>query len=142
MYSHVLNSRHTTQGQGLMASYIIDIRKEVPLEADQLKKDAKEELDKSTKDDKVLRDTVSSWKRDNRKWLMLHRKCEKSKERGEPSKTNSGKDRWLENLARDLKPTTNPRDDGDLKAMKSWKQAMQTYTEYIKKEFELAPKLY
>ena len=97
---------------GLMASYIIDIRKEVPLEADHLKKDAKEELDKSTKDDKVLRDTVSSWKRDNRKWLMRPRKCEKSKERGEPSKTNSGKDSWLENLVRDLKPTKNLRDDG------------------------------
>ena len=56
---------------GLMASYIIDIRKEVPLEKDDLKKDAKEELDKATKDDKVLRITVSSCKRDNRKWLKM-----------------------------------------------------------------------
>ena len=64
---------------------------------------------------------------------MRPRKKEKSKERGEPSKTNSGKDRWLETLARDLKPVTNLKDDGDLRAMKSWKQLMQTYTGYIKK---------
>ena len=85
---------HFSHNLGLMASYIIDIRKEVPLEKDDLKKDAKEELDKATKDDKVLRDTVSSWKRDNRKWLMRPRKREKRKERGEPSKTYSGKNRW------------------------------------------------
>ena len=75
---------------------------------------------------------------------MRPRKREKSKERGESSKTdnNSGKARWLENLARDLKPTSNLRDDGDLRAMKLWKQAMQTYTGYIRKEFELTPDLY
>ena len=48
----------------------------------------------------------------------------------------------LENLARDLKPTSNLRDDGDLRAMKQWKQSMQTYTGYIRKEFDLTPDLY
>ena len=37
---------------------------------------------------------------------------------------------------------TNLKDDGDLRAMKSWKQQMQTYTGYIKKEFDLMPELF
>ena len=108
---------------GLMSSYIMDIRPEVPVESDQLKRDAKEALDKTTKDEKVVRDKVATWKRNNRKWLLRPKKKEKSKERGESSKTdnNSGKARWLENLARDLKPSSNLKDDGDLRAMKLWK---------------------
>ena len=48
----------------------------------------------------------------------------------------------MENLARDLKPSTNLKDDGDLRSMKQWKQSMQTYTGYIRKEFHLTPDLY
>ena len=56
---------HNSHNLGQMASYILDIRKEFPLDKDNLRRDAKEELDKATKDDKVLRETVSGWKRVN-----------------------------------------------------------------------------
>ena len=71
---------------GLMASYIMDIRPEVAVESDKLKRDAKEALDKTTKDEKVVRDKVATWKRNNRKWLLRPKKKEKSKERGESMK--------------------------------------------------------
>ena len=129
---------------GLIAIYIMDIRPEVAVESDKLKRDAKEALDETTKDEKIVRDKVSTWKKNNRKWMLRPKKKEKSKERGESMKTDnqSGKARWLENLARDLKPSSNLKDDGDLRAMKLWKQAMQSCTGYIRKEFELTPDLY
>ena len=80
---------------------------------------------------------MATWKTTNRKWLRP--------KKGEPVKAdnqNGSRARWLENLARDLKPSSNLKDDGDLRAMKQWKQSMQTYTGYIRKEFDLTPDLY
>ena len=117
---------------GQMASYILDIRKEFPLDKDNLRKDVKEELDKATKDDKALKEKVSVWRRVNRTWLIKPRRKEESRDKGKPTKPGSGKDRWLERFARDLKPVNNLQDNGDLRA---WKPQMMTYTSYIKKEF-------
>ena len=116
--------------------------KDCPTDNDSLRKDVKEELDKATRDDKALKEKVSVWRRVNRKWLVKSNKKEETKDKGEPTKPGSGKDRWLETLARDLKPVTNLQDDGDLRAMKAWKQQMMTYTSYIKKEFQLTPGLF
>ena len=52
------------------------------MDKDNLRKDAKKQLDKATKDDKALKEKVSGWRRVNRKWLMRPRRKEKSKERG------------------------------------------------------------
>ena len=51
---------------GLMASYIMDIRPEVAVESDKLKRDTKEALEKSTKDEKAVGDKVATWKKTNR----------------------------------------------------------------------------
>ena len=56
--------------------------------------------------------------------------------------SGSGKDRWLETFARDLKLASNLQDDGDLRSMKAWKAQMMTYTSYIKQEFKLTPRLF
>ena len=92
------------------------------MDKDNLRKDAKEELDKATRDDKALKEKVSVWRRVNRKWLVKPKKKEEIKDKGEPTKPQSEKDRWLETFARDLKPVNNLQDDGDLRAMKAWKQ--------------------
>ena len=49
---------------------------------------------------------------------------------------------FIESLTRDLKPGVNLKDDGDFKSMKLLKQAMQTYTGYIRKDIDLTPDLY
>ena len=88
-----------SHNMGLMASYIMDIRPEVAVESDKLKRDAKEALEKSTKDEKVVGDKVATWKKNNRKWLLRPKKKEKSKERGESLKTDNKSGsmaRWLE----------------------------------------------
>ena len=106
------------------------------------KKDAKDALEKVLKDEETVEDKVATWRRTNRKWLQ---KKTKAKEKGEPVKTdnpNGNRTRWLENFARDLKPDSTLKDDGDLTAKKQWKQSMQTYTGYIRKEFDLTPELY
>ena len=93
-----------------MASYMMDISLEVAVESDKLKKDAKEALEKSTKDEKVVVDKVATWKKNDRKWLLRPKKKEKSKERGESIKTDNqsgSRACWLENLARDLKLSSN-----------------------------------
>ena len=99
-------------------------------------------MEKSVKDEEAMEDKVATWKSTNRKWL---RKKTKAKEKGEPVKAdnpNGNRTRWLENFARDLKPDSTLKDDGDLSAMKQWKRSMETYTGYIKKEFDLTPELY
>ena len=42
----------------------------------------------------------------------------------------------------DLRPSVNLRDDGDLKSMKLFKQSMQRYAVYIRKDIDLTPDLY
>ena len=124
---------------GLMCNYIMDVKPGV----ESCKKDAKEALEKSLKDEQSVEEKVDTWKKKNRGWL---RKRTKAKEKGEPVKTtvnpNGNRTRWLESFAKDLKPASNLKDDGDLTVMKQWKMQMQTYTSYIQKEFEVSPELY
>ena len=47
---------HNSHNLGQMCSYILDIMKECPMDKDNLRKDAKEELDKTTRDDKALKE--------------------------------------------------------------------------------------
>ena len=127
----------------LMANYMMDIRPGVP-EANKLRSDAKQALDKSIKDEETIEKKVKDWKAKNRKWLR-QRKKDKNKEKVDQVKTtenNSVNARWMENFARDLKPDKNLKKDGDLRAMKQWKQSMITYTGYIRKSFDLTPELY
>ena len=117
---------------GIMTNYIMDCRPGVAIETDKLKRDAREALNKSVKDEEDLEEKMSTWKKSNRKWLRPKKK-DKTKEKVETVKVdNSGgsRSRWIENLARDLKPSVNLKDDGDLKSMKLWKQAMLNYTGY------------
>ena len=126
-----------------MANYILDCRPGVAIERDKLKRDAREALNKSVKDEEDLEEKMSTWKKSNRKWLRPKKK-DKTKEKVETVKVdNSGgsRSRWIENLARDLKPSVNLKDDGDLKSMKLFKQAMQTYTGHVKKDIDLTPDL-
>ena len=123
---------------GLMCNYIMDVKPGV----ESCKKEAKEELEKSLKDEQNVEDKVDTWRRTNRSWL---RKKTRAKEKWEPAKSdnpNGNRTRWLENFAKDLKPASNLKDDGDLTVMKQWKMQMQTYTSYIRKEFEVSPELY
>ena len=46
------------------------------------------------------------------------------------------------NFARDLKPDKNLKNDGDLTAMRQWKQSMIRYTNYIRRDCEMTPELY
>ena len=100
-------------------------------------------MEKSLKDEQSVEDKVDTWKKTNRSWL---RKRTKAKEKGEPVKTtvnpNGNRTHWLESFAKDLKPASNLKDDGDLTVMKQWKMQMQTYTSYIRKEFDVSPELY
>ena len=111
----------------LMANYMMDIRPGVP-EANQLRSDAKQALDKSIKDEETIEKKVKDWKAKNRKWLR-QRKKDKNKEKVDQVKTtenNSVNARWMENFARELKPDKNLKNDGNLRAMKQWKQSMIT----------------
>ena len=49
-----------------------------------------------------------------------------------------------ESLARDWRLSVNLKDDGDLKTMKIFKQSMQRYAAYIRKDIgtDLTPELY
>ena len=94
---------------GLMANYILDCRPAVAIETDKLKRDAREAFNKSVKDEEDLEEKMSTWKKSNRKWLRPKKK-DKTKEKVETVKVdNSGgsRSRWIENLARDLKPSVN-----------------------------------
>ena len=89
----------------LMVNYMMDIRPGVP-EANKLRSDAKQALDKSIKDEETIETKVKDWKAKNRKWLR-QRKKDKNKEKVDQVKTsenNSGNALWMENFARDLKP--------------------------------------
>ena len=104
---------------------MMKIRQGVP-EANKLRSDANQAFEKSIKDEETIEKKVKDWTAKNRKWLR-QRKKDKSKEKGEPVKTtenNSGKANWLMNFARDLKPDKNLKNDGDLTAMKQWKQSI------------------
>ena len=59
---------------GLMANYIMDVRPGVAVESCKLKRDAKEALDKSVKDEEAVEEKVATWKRTNRKWLRPKKK--------------------------------------------------------------------
>ena len=134
--SHVDNS-HNLQ---TMASYMKQIRPGVP-EANRVRNDAKEAFEKSLKDELMIEKKVKDWTAKNKKWLRQRRK-EKNKEKGEPAKTtekNSGNPNWLMNFARDLKPDKNLKNDGDLTAMRQWKQSMIRYTNYIRRDCEMTP---
>ena len=123
-----------------MASYMNQIRPGVP-DANRVRSDAKQAFDKSLKDEEVIEKKVKDWTAKNRKWLR-QRKKDKSKENGEPVKmteNNSGKANGLMNFARDLKPDKNLKNDGDLTAMRQWKQSMIRYTNYIRRDCEMTP---
>ena len=64
------NHSEFSHNLGLMASYIMNIRPEISVEFDKLRRDAKEALDKTTKDEKVVRYKVATWKKNNRKCLL------------------------------------------------------------------------
>ena len=117
----------------LMCSYMMDTRPNVP-EANKLIKDAKTAFDKSINDEQAIEKKVKDWTAKNRNWLRNKRK-EKKKETVESAKTtdSGGKARWLETFARELKPERNLKNDGDLTAMRAWKQSMIRYTNYIRK---------
>ena len=107
---------------GLMCNYIMNVKSGV----ESCKKDAQEALEKSLKDEQTVEDKVDTWRRTNRSWL---RKKTRAKEKGEPVKTdnpNGNRTRWLENFAKDIKPASNLKDDGDLTVMKQRKMQMQT----------------
>ena len=89
--SHSNNSHNI----GQMCSYILDIMKDCPTDNDSLRKDVREELDKATRDDKALKEKVTAWRRVNRRWLVKPKKKEEIKDKGEPTKPGSGKNRWL-----------------------------------------------
>ena len=126
-----------------MANYILDCRP-VAIESDILKRDAREALNKVVKDEEDLEEKMDTWRRSNRKWLRPKKK-DKTKEKVETVKVdNSGGSisRFIESLVRDLKPGVHLKDDGDLKSMNLFKQAMQTYTGYIRKDIDLTPDSY
>ena len=75
---HILNFPHKL---GLMANYIMNVRSGVAVESCKLKRDAKEALDKSVKDEEAVEEKVATWKRTNRKWLPPKKK-DKTKEKG------------------------------------------------------------
>ena len=85
-------------------------------------------------DEQAIEKKVKDWTAKNRNWLRNKRK-EKKKETEESAKTtdSGGKARWLESFARELKPDGNLKNDGDLTAMRAWKQSMIRYTNYIRK---------
>ena len=115
----------------------------MPIQSDKLKKDAREALNKIEKDEADWEEKVDSWRSSNRKWLRPKKK-EKIKEKVEVQVDNSrgNRSRFIESLARDLRPSVNLRDDGDLKSMKLFKQSMQRYAVYIRKDIDLTPDLY
>ena len=123
---------------GLMANYILDCRPGVAIETDKLKRDAREAFNKSLKDEEDLEEKMSTWKKSNRKWLRPKEKVETVK----VDNSGGSRSRWIENLARDLRPSVNLKDDGDLKSMKLFKQSMQTYTGYLRKDVDMTPDLY
>jgi len=95
------------------------------------------------KNEEELDEKISAWRKANRK-LLRPKKKDKAKEKVETVKVDNsggGRSRWIENLPRDLKPSFNLSDDGDLKNMKLWKQAMQTYTGYLRKDIDITADL-
>ena len=56
-----------------MASYIVEYRPGVATETDRIKREAKEALEKSVKDEEELEEKISAWRRANKKWLR-HKK--------------------------------------------------------------------
>ena len=136
--SHTENTHNIAQ----MCNYILTIMEESPTD-DKKRKDVQDEMDKARRDDKTIKEKLTEWRRINRRWIVKPKKKEVVKDKGEPVKSSgSGKDRWLETFARDLKPASNLQDDGDLRSMKAWKAQMMIYTSYIKQEFKLTPRLF
>ena len=108
----------------LMCSYMMETRPTVP-EANKLINDAKTAWDKSVNDEQTIEKKVKDWTTKNRNWLRNKRK-EKKKDRVQQAKTteSGGNARWLETFARELKPEGNLKNDGDLTAMRAFKQSM------------------
>ena len=133
---------HTAHNIAQMCNYILTIMEDSPTD-DKKRKDVQDEMDKARKDDKTIKEKLTEWRRKNRRWIVKPKKKEVVKDKGEPAKSSgSGKDRWLETFARDLKPASNLQDNWDLRSMKAWKAQMMTYTSYIKQEFKLTPRLF
>ena len=108
----VASHTDNTHNIGQMCNYILGIMKDCPTD-DSHRKDVQEEMDKARRDDKAIKEKLTDWRRVNKKWLVKPKKKDVVKDKWEPVKTTgSGKDRWLETFARDLKPANNLQDDG------------------------------
>ena len=125
----------------LMCGYMMQTRDNIP-QAGKIISDAKIAFDKSEKDEQIIEKKVNDWMAKNKKWLRGKRK-EKKKESGAKTTEKESNTRWLETFAKELKPEGNLKNDGDLTAMRAFKQSMIRYTNYIKKNnFEMGPELY
>ena len=125
----------------LMCNYMMETRNNVP-QASKLINDAKTAFDKSINDEQTIEKKVKDWTTKNNNWLRNKRK-EKKKETVAKTTEREGNTRWLETFARELKPEGNLKNDGDLTAMRAFKQSMIRYTNYIKKNnFEMGTELY
>ena len=83
---------------GLMANYIVDCRPGVAIETDKIKREAKEALHKSVKNEEELEEKISAWRKANRKWLRPKKK-DKAKKKVETVKVDNsggGRSRWIE----------------------------------------------
>ena len=139
--SNLTSHEELTNNIQLMCGYMMQTRDSIP-QAGKIISDAKIALDKSEKDEQVIEKKVSDWQAKNKKWLRGKGK-KKKKEAGTKTTEKESNTRWLETFAKELKPEGNLENDGDLTAMRAFKQSMIRYTNYIRKNnFEMGTELY
>ena len=98
--------REKSNQLGLMANYILECSSNMPIQSDKLKKDAREALNKIEKDEADWEEKVDSWRSLNRKWLRPNKKkTEKEKVEVQVDTSRGSKSRFIESLARDLRPS-------------------------------------
>ena len=115
----------------LMCGYMMQTRDNIP-QVGKIISDAKIAFDKSEKDEQIIEKKVNDWTAKNKKWLRGKGK-KKKKESGAKTTEKESNTRWLETFAKELKPEGNLKNDGDLTAMRAFKQSMIRYTNYIRK---------
>ena len=125
-----------------MCAFIMETRSNLP-NAAKIIKEAREALDKAKEAEKLIEKRVFEWTKHNRRWIRGKKKKKPEQSDKTPHTEGATSGRWLETFAKQLQPEGTLKNDGDLTKMKTFKAAMFTYRDYIKREgFKIDNKLY